>query len=202
MNEVPRILGEIVGELRRMENKIKGVWPSGRPKMEAGLTGLPTRLSDLAADGSCAMQYLFGYLFKGVGALECLGGLIMIAIALTHLTQGWDLQALSVGLFLVATAQLFWFAGHLLHRSADRRRYANDQNRLLRLARNKGGSLTVLEAATDGRMTVDTAEEILRELAARGHAEVRVSDSGLLVYRITEIERIEEKDQARPMDEL
>ena len=60
----------------------------------------------------------------------------------------------------------------------------------------------VLEAATDGRMTVDTAEEILRELAARGHAEVRVSESGLLVYHLSEIERAEEKDRARPVDEL
>lgn len=31
-------------------------------------------------------------------------------------------------------------------------------------------------------MTVEKAEEILRELAARGHAEVRVSESGLIVY--------------------
>ena len=49
---------------------------------------------------------------------------------------------------------------------------------------------------------LEKAEEILRELAARGHVEVRVSDSGLMVYHFPEIERWDEKHWAKPVDEL
>ncbi len=51
-------------------------------------------------------------------------------------------------------------------------------------------------------MTVEKAEEILRDLAVRGHAEVRVSESGMIVYHFLEIERQDEKSRARPVDEL
>ncbi len=146
------------------------------------------------------MRYLFGYFLKGFAVLQ---GVIGLTVALTALMTGrhtW--QMVSVGLLLLATAQLIWWTGRLVHRSADRKRYVQHQHRLLKLARKKGGSLTVLEAATDARMTVEKAEEILRELAARGHAEVRVSESGLIVYCFPEIERWDEKHRARPVHEL
>ena len=60
----------------------------------------------------------------------------------------------------------------------------------------------MLEAATDTRITVEKSEEILRELTARGHVEVRVSESGLLIYHFPEIERWDEKHRAKPVDEL
>ncbi len=147
------------------------------------------------------MRYFFGYSMKVYAAAQGLGGLILTAISFARYPR-WDSEALSIGLVLVATAQLFWWAGHLINRSADRKRHAQCQHRLLRLAREREGNLTVLEAATDGRMTVDKAEEILRELAARGHAEVRVSDSGLIVYHFLEITHWDEKRWAKPVDEL
>ena len=60
----------------------------------------------------------------------------------------------------------------------------------------------VIEAATDLRLTVDKTETMLRDLSARGYAEVRVSESGLLVYHFHEIERADEKPHARSVDEL
>ena len=145
------------------------------------------------------MRYLIGYSLKGLAILQGMAGLVLIVVAIA---DNWDLEPLCIGLGLVATAQLFWWGGRLLQRSADRRRYARDQHRLIRLARERGGSLTVLEAAADCRMTVEKAEEILRDLAVRGHAEVRVSDSGMIVYHFLEIERQDEKGRARPVDEL
>jgi hypothetical protein len=62
--------------------------------------------------------------------------------------------------------------------------------------------LTVLQVATDIRITVEKAEEILRELAARGHAEMRISESGLIVYHFPEIERWEERQWAKRVDDL
>ena len=58
------------------------------------------------------------------------------------------------------------------------------------------------EAAMGTRITVEKTEEILRELTISGHAEMRISDSGLVVYHFPEIERWDEKYRARPVDEL
>ena len=213
MHNLERVLDEIAHEVQKPVREVQRncrrgwrAWQDTGPVRDARaaadrLRRVPDRLSDLATDGGCAMRYLFGYLLKGYAAFQGFGGLIASVVAVTG-RGPWDTKTLSVGLLLVATAQLIWWAGSLVHRSADRRRYAQYQHRLLRLAREKEGCLTVLEAATDGRMTVEKAEEILRELAARGHAEVRISDSGLIVYHFLEILRWEEKQWAKPVDEL
>lgn len=155
------------------------------------------------------MRYLLGYVLKGAAILQGVAAMALLITAVVNTVSRGSgfaspgfLTPLSIGLSLVVLSQLAWFAGRLLHRSADRKRYAQLQARLLRLARDRGGNLTVLEAATDCRMTVEKAEEILRELAARGHVEVRVSDSGLMVYHFPEIERWDEKHWAKPVDEL
>ncbi len=217
MRDFQRMLDRIAYDIQRAADRVENVcqrhWASGRNWKRAGagpdiertrerLRRVPDRLSDLATDGSCAMRYLLGYSLKGLAALQIFGGVLTVAIIFSVEDNPWHNEGFSIGLVLIATAQLIWWAGRLVHRSADRKRYAQLQHRLLRLARQKGGSLTVLEAATDCRMTVEKAEEILRELAARGHAEVRVSESGLIVYKFPEIERSHEKDWARPVDEL
>ena len=218
MREVQRVLDEIAHEIQTAVGDIKSKapgyfkartdWKSQAASSPAfrKVKQMPDRLTDLAVDGSCAMRYLFGYTLKGFAALQAIIGLTITTIYgwqfLTSETHTHDLQKLCAGLALTVCAQLLWSAGRLVHRSADRKRYAQYQHRLLKLAREKGGNLTVLEAATDARITVEKSEEILRELAARGHVEVRVSDSGLLVYHFPEIERWDEKHWAKPVDEL
>lgn len=159
---------------------------------------VPDRLSDFATDGGCAMRYLMAYGMKGVGLMMGLGGLIAASVG----AVGQDLEPVSVGLSLLVFSQILWWGGNRVKKSAEGRAYARDQHRVLRLAREKDGSLTVLEAATEIRLTVEKAEEILRELAARGHAEMRISDSGLIVYHFPEIERWEEKQWAKRVDDL
>jgi hypothetical protein len=202
LDEVAREIGTAVREVQEAwQRKWSSDWRSSEPVQSVceEMRRMPDRVSDLAVGGSCAMRYLVGYSLKGLAVLLGVGGLIVIGIAIAH---NWSLEPLCVGLGLVAAAQAVWWGGRLVHRSADRRRYARDQHRLIRLARERGGSLTVLEAAADCRMPVDKAEEILRDLAVRGHAEVRVSESGMVVYHFLEIERQDEKGRARPVDEL
>jgi hypothetical protein len=154
------------------------------------------------------MRYLFAYGLIGMAALQGFGGLMVVLFALAS-HQPWVngstpsmLEPLSVGLVLIVTSQLIWWAGRQVKKSADKKTYARDQHRILRLAREKGGSLTVLEAATESKMTVEKTEEILRELTISGHTEMRISDSGMVVYHFLEIERWDEKHWARPVDEL
>ncbi len=167
---------------------------------------VPDRLSDLATDGSCAMRYLFAYGLIGMAALLGFCGLMLVLMVLIEhppWTSGTtSFEKLSGGLALIVFSQLIWWAGRRVKRSGDKKAHAKNQHRILRLARDKGGSLTVTEAAMDTRITVEKTEEILRELTISGHAEMRISDSGLVVYHFPEIEHWDEKNRARPVDEL
>ena len=209
---VDEIVSEVAGALKDAERNIRREWTWTRDDWNQSrtvkdfkaakqkLNEVPDRLSDLATDGSCLVRYVLAYSIKFIAFWTAFGGLI---VAVSGLTQDqMDFHELSIGLALLASGQFGFWCGHLIHKSANRKRDAKDQNRLLRLARNRGGSLTVLEAATDLKLPVDKTEDMMRELAARGHAEVRVSESGLLVYHFAEIEFASEKSDARPVDEL
>jgi len=216
-DEIARKIDRAVNDAeKKVKNKWKGHWKAQVHTISDDIDSatnqikrVPDRLSDLATDGSCAMRYLFAYGLKGMAALEGFAGFMVVILALANHNfwndTGWTrefLETFSAGLGLIVTSQLIWWAGRKVHQSADRKSYAKDQNRILRMARKKGGSLTVLEAATDLRFPVKKTEEILRELAISGHVEMRISDSGMVVYHFPEIERWDEKHWARPVDEL
>lgn len=212
MDAIDRMVEEIERKVRQADEKLERffrthtVRPGNfRPGADE-LRSMPNRLSDMATEGSCAVRYAFAYCLKAFAVIHFLVG---AGLTLGGLFAGggplpWprEPEMLTVGLAMIVFAQFVWMGARLVHRSADRKRYSQYQNRLLRLARQRGGRLTVLEAATDGRMTVEQAEELLRELVARGHAELRISESGMMVYTFLEIERGEEKGGARPVDEL
>jgi hypothetical protein len=209
---VDEVVSEVTNALKDAERNIRREWSWTRDDWKESrtvrdfktakekLNEVPDRLSDLATDGSCFMRYLFAYGIKGFSTLMAFGGLIGAIHGFSE--DPTEFESVVAGLSFLAVGQLGFWGGHLIHKSANRKRDAKDQNRLLRLARSRGGSLTVLEAATDLRLTVDKTEEMLRGLAARGHTEVRVSESGLLVYHFAEIELSSEKFGAKPVDEL
>ena len=149
------------------------------------------------------MRYAFAFLLKATAILFFFGGLMGMVFS-GFRSSGFIMDPFdfAMGVSVIAFALVFWQAGRKVRTSAEQKRYAQYQHRLLRLAREKGGSLTVLEAATDGRMTVAIAEEILGALAGGGSAEVRVSESGLVVYHFPEIERGSEKFRAKPVEDL
>ena len=68
---------------------------------------------------------------------------------------------------------------------------------LLRLAGEHGGRLTVVEVVRDLAMTHAHAENLLRSLVVRGFAEVEVTDSGLLVYTVPDVQLLDEKPTSR-----
>lgn len=209
-NFVEEIVSDVSDALKDAESNIRREWHWAKSEWgqsqasndfrSAGMKfrNVPNRVSDFATDGSCLVRYMFAYSTKGFAALMGLGELITTIVGFS---QG-NKDPTTVGLCLLVFAQFAYWTGHRIQKTADRRGDEKDQNRLLRLARDRSGSLSVIEAATDLRLTVDKTEAILRELAARGYAEVRVSESGLLVYHFHEIERAHEKRDAKPVDEL
>ena len=156
MGDVQRTLDEIAHEVQRAVRKAETTWKNNQKNWKhtepfrktqssiQRIRNFPAHLSDLATDGSCAMRTFLGYILKGIAVLQGLGGLITAAVSGIG-QPDLNLHQLSIGLCFLATAQLFWWAGHLLHKSADRKRYAQLQHRLLKLAREKGGNLTVLD---------------------------------------------------------
>ncbi len=218
MRDLEKLADEIASKIdravndaeRKIKKKWKGNWEARVHSASSdfqinSFKRVPDRLSDLATDGSCAMRYLFAYGLIGMAALMGFCGLMLVLIALVEYTPSGNstmLEKLSGGLVLIIISQIIWWAGRRVKRSGDEKAHAKNQHRILRLAREKGGSLTVIEAATDTRITVEKTEEILRELTISGHAEMRISDSGMVVYHFPEIERWDEKYRARPVDEL
>ncbi len=223
MRDLEKLADEIASKIdravnnaeRKIKKKWKGNWEarvhSANSDFQTATNSfkrVPDRLSDLATDGSCAMRYLFAYGLIGMAALLGFCGLVLVLMVLIEHppwatgTNSFMHEELSGGLGLIVFSQLIWWAGRRVKRSGDKKAHAKNQHRILRLARDKGGSLTVTEAAMDTRITVEKTEEILRELTISGHAEMRISDSGLVVYHFPEIEHWDEKKRARPVDEL
>ena len=221
MRDLEKLADEIASKIdravndaeRKIKKKWKGNWEARVHSASSdfqinSFKRVPDRLSDLATDGSCAMRYLFAYGLIGMATLMGFCGLMLVLMVLIQHppwvdgTTPFMHEEFSGGLVLIIISQIIWWAGRRVKRSGDKKAHAKNQHRILRLARNKGGSLTVIEAATDTRITVEKTEEILRELTIRGHAEMRISDSGMVVYHFPEIEHWDEKYRARPVDEF
>lgn len=108
--------------------------------------------------------------------------------------------ALTVGLPAAGAALLA--RGHLRERDrlrgrkAELRRNTVDAE-ILRLAAARGGRLTAVEVASELAMGPDAAKEALESLGIRGHADVGVTDDGVLVYTFHDIRYLGGKDAAR-----
>jgi len=60
---------------------------------------------------------------------------------------------------------------------------------ILRTARKNRGTVTPAEVALEGDWTIEQAEKALEKLAAGGHADMRIRDSGVIEYHFAEFER-------------
>ena len=106
----------------------------------------------------------------------------------------------SVGVTLVILGALLWFLSRKLDAAAQLVRYRRQQNRIVRLAQERGGRLTVTEGAVGTGLTVEEAEGILQRLAEGGYVEIEVTDSGMMVYRFPEVLFAHEKPWSRGVD--
>lgn len=70
------------------------------------------------------------------------------------------------------------------------------QDRMLELAQKHDGKLTVIETATALDIAVSDAQTLLENLCRIGMAQLQVSESGVMVYHITDIISKDEKDRS------
>jgi hypothetical protein len=76
---------------------------------------------------------------------------------------------------------------------------ANDdreQARLLRLAQDRGGHLTVVEVVAGAGLSAARAEQLLERMVRQTLAEHRVADDGTMVYRVKRLLGEAEKQRA------
>jgi hypothetical protein len=106
----------------------------------------------------------------------------------------------SAGVALTILGSLLWVLAKRLDAAAQLVRYRRQQNRIVRLAREHGGRLTVTEAAADSGFTVEETAEILKKLSDGGFVEIEVTDSGLMVYRFPEVLYGHEKHWSRGIE--
>lgn len=133
---------------------------------------------------------------KRLGALFLLGWAVVMVPAGLGLTL-WGLfnkignaeweDPLSMGLALVVLGGILWLLSKRLDEAARAVRRRRQENTILRLARQRGGRLMVIETAADTGLTAIEAEGILKGLTEGGFVEMEVTDSGLVVYRFPEV---------------
>ena len=68
---------------------------------------------------------------------------------------------------------------------------------ILRLAKAKGGKLTVVEVATELGVSMEGAKEALDGLFRREHSDLEITDEGVTVYAFHDIRHLGGKDSAR-----
>ena len=127
---------------------------------------------------------------------------LMLYGLVVRLEQGAHLEdTFPLGVALAILGAFLWVLADRLDAAARRVRYRRQQNSLLRLARRRGGRLTVTEAATDTGLTMEETHQILRNLADGGFVEIEVTDSGVMVYRFPEVLYGHEKEWSRGVTE-
>lgn len=68
---------------------------------------------------------------------------------------------------------------------------------ILRLARERGGRLTVVEVATELGVSPEAAKEALDGLLLREHADLELTDAGVTVYYFYDVRHLGDKHTAR-----
>jgi hypothetical protein len=144
-----------------------------------------TRLIGAAALALLALLMLAGFLNSDV-ALAAPATLAALA-----LTVGLP----AVGAVLLARGH-FAEKSRLTGRKAELRRNTVDAE-ILRLAAQHGGRLTAVEVATALSMAPGAAQEALESLGIRGHADVEVTEDGVLVYSFYDIRHLGGKSSAK-----
>jgi len=71
------------------------------------------------------------------------------------------------------------------------------ESEILKLAQQLGGRLTVVEVVAETAMSAPDAEAALGQLVQRGFAEPEVTDKGLIVYVVHDVQQLGSKSQSR-----
>ncbi len=146
------------------------------------------------------MKVVGGALLIGVALFMALG------FALSDATRslGVTIAALLIAVVVPAGAGVALIQSHYRNqrlRTADRSelRLQTWESELVKLATERGGKLTIVEAVAATGLRAPQVEEAFRSLTQQGVADIDVTDSGMLVYRFPDVQLLEEKGGSKPI---
>ena len=113
-------------------------------------------------------------------------GLILYGLGQRIDHDDWQ-EPLSIGVPVFSVGAAAWYCARRLAASARQAQARRMENRILRLARERFGRLTVIETAVEAGLAAAEAESILRGLAEGGFVEIEVNDAGVMSYRFPEV---------------
>ncbi len=87
--------------------------------------------------------------------------------------------------------------GHSIAQRKERLRQQTLEAEMLKLAARKGGKLTVVEVIGEMAVDTETAKRGLEALAAEGHADVQLTEAGVIVYAFYDVQHLPEKRDAK-----
>ena len=142
-----------------------------------------------------------------------IGGAVALALVALFMFVGFlgsgaalaapaTLGALALTVLLPAGWAIVLVRGHSTERArigarrADLLRGGSDAE-ILRLARDQGGRLAAVEVAMEMGTSPETAKGWLDALVERRHAELEITDDGLLVYTFYDVRYLGGKERAR-----
>ena len=73
------------------------------------------------------------------------------------------------------------------------------EKEVILLARAKGGILTIPEIIAESSLNSDEAEEVMKELVVKRYADMKMTDTGVIIYEFYEI--IKQKEEAEFLKE-
>ena len=129
-----------------------------------------------------------------------------IGFAVSDATRslGTTIATLLIAVGIPAGAGLALIQSHYQGRrllTADRAelRLQTWESELVKLAAERGGKLTVVEAVAATGLRAPQVEEAFRSLTQQGVADIDVTDSGMLVYRFPDVQLMGEKGGSKPI---
>ncbi len=146
------------------------------------------------------MKVLGGGLLIGVALFMAIGFALSDATRSLATTIGTLLIAVAIpagaGIALIQSH----YRGQRLQ-SADRAelRLQTWESELVKLASERGGKLTIVEAVAATGLRAPQVEEAFRSLTQQGVADIDVTDSGMLVYRFPDVQLLREKGGSKPI---
>ncbi|MEO5511323.1 MAG: hypothetical protein ABIV28_06225 [Longimicrobiales bacterium] len=138
----------------------------------------------------------------GGWALVGLAAFMLMGFFRANVDGGAGFMALAITVLLPGAAGISMIAGHyrggarVRDRKTDLRQQTMEAE-LLRCAELHGGKLTIVEAVRDLAITPEEAKHALDALSLRGMAEFEVTESGVVVYAFHDLQRLDEKNDAR-----
>ncbi len=129
---------------------------------------------------------------------KIVSGILTIVIVLPTIAISWIVYRPVLGIGLgIAVIPVIVFSVLYAKKRTVRELQESREKRIMRLAMQQGGKLTVPEVVVGCDMDIEAAQQGLDDLTRKGMAGVEVTDSGVLVYAFSSIQHLDEKASSK-----